>query len=79
MIVFGMPTVRLPARDFGGPMTSWLVVSMYWRRMLTERASRSISQRRRATASPHRRLAKVASRTSARNRRSFMRSARSNT
>jgi hypothetical protein len=59
-----MATVRVPARDLGGPIWWPVASSMYCRRMLTVAASRSMSHRRSAMASPHRKLAKVASRPS---------------
>ncbi len=67
MITWGMPTTRRPARDLGGPSRiSPVDRSTSAARTRTVRASRSISQRRSAVTSPQRRLAKVASRTSAR-------------
>ena len=67
MIAAGMPTTRRPARDFGAPSTSSPVErSTNAARTLTAPTLRSISHRRSAVASPHRKLANVASSTRAR-------------
>jgi hypothetical protein len=67
-IAAGMPTMRRPACDFGGPSTNGPIDrSMYAARIRTVRAFRSRSARVSAETSPHRRLANVARSTSARN------------
>lgn len=63
--------VRLPARDLGCPITRFPGSSWrYCRRTVIVPACVSISRRRSATSSPHRRLAKVVSMTRARYRSS---------
>ena len=76
-ISWGKPTVRRPASDLGGPNASapfWSSMRERWTR--TVRASTSMPDLRSAHSSPHRRLVKVASSTSARYRRAMRRRAR---
>lgn len=74
----GMATVRLPAADFGGPMTTWPSTSDADRRTLTVPSSRSTSARVSARSSPHRRLVDAPSSTKA-DHRAGIASARAST
>jgi hypothetical protein len=67
--IAGSATTRTPAADFGGPATRRPSrSSANFREILTVPASRSRSQRRTATSSPHRRPVIAANNTSTRNR-----------
>lgn len=79
MIARGTPTTRRAALDLGGPRVTVdpeARRSEKAARTRTQPAARSRSQRRNAVASPQRRLANVATSTSARYRRSSEQSAR---
>jgi len=66
--IAGRATTRRPAADFGGPATRRPSrSSANFREILTVPASRSRSQRRTATSSPHRTPVNAANNTSARN------------
>ncbi len=63
----GTTTTRLPAADLGAPITCLPLLNAVTCLVIrTVPAARSMSLRRKAASSPHRRLQKIASNTSAR-------------